>query len=88
MDVVIAPFTEEQVESINAFQGDGSWHPFTCPKCGIRLKASTVTIQCYGCGKYMQTWVHRFMADWSWRDPKYFPGDWVGKGGEGHDEKR
>lgn len=64
---LITPFTDDQVRSINTFQESGAFHPFTCPKCGSTLKATTVGINCYVCGKWFQTWVHAFMADWSWQ---------------------
>jgi len=66
---LITPFTDDQVRSINTFQESGAFHPFTCPKCGSTLKATTVGINCYVCGKWFQTWVHVFMADWSWQGP-------------------
>jgi hypothetical protein len=87
MEIIITPFTEDQVRSINAFQGNGSWHPFTCPKCGARLKASTVTIQCYACGKWMQSWAYRFMADWSWEKPAYYFGQWLAEYGSEEQHK-
>ncbi len=67
-DSVRAPFTEDQVISINMYQISGEGHPFTCGKCGAVLKASTHGIDCYECGKWFQTWVHDFMADWSWNN--------------------
>ena len=66
---VIAPFTDDQVRSINAYQESRAFHPFTCPKCGSTLKAAPYGIDCYVCGKWFQTWVHAFMADWSWQGP-------------------
>jgi hypothetical protein len=29
-DEVSAPFTDDQVASLNAYQAEGAWHPFTC----------------------------------------------------------
>lgn len=31
-DIIKAPFTEEQVKNLNAYQKRGQFHPFTC--CG------------------------------------------------------
>ena len=62
-------FTEDQVESINAYQRCGVWHPFTCGNhCGATLIATTEGFICptEGCG-YTQDWAHGFMADWSWK---------------------
>jgi ribosomal protein S27AE len=62
-----APFQEGQVDSINAYQCSRSFHPFTCPKCGGVLVASTHGMDCYDCGKWFQAWVHDFMANWKWQ---------------------
>jgi hypothetical protein len=63
-----APFTPEQVESLNAYQRSGDWHPFTCGRCGAALAADTHGWLCPtpAC-LYQQDWAHPFMADWSWR---------------------
>lgn len=66
-----APFTPEQVASLNAYQVSGFMHPFTCGAdgCrGIRLIAAENGWRCasQACD-YRQDWAHEFMADWSWR---------------------
>lgn len=79
MDKVVAPFTPDQVASLNAYQVAGVMHPFTCggghsprgpvPGCsGIRLIAAEGGWRCASdtCD-YRQDWAHSFMADWSWR---------------------
>lgn len=38
MSDICAPFTDEQVESINSYQSSGVFHDFTCSNCGRRLK--------------------------------------------------
>ena len=70
MDRIEAPFTPEQVASLNAFQLAGVMHPFTCgaEDChGIRLIAARDGWHCASqiCD-YRQGWAHAFMADWSW----------------------
>lgn len=81
-DVVMAPFTTEQVTSLNAYQVSNAWHPFTCggghtpaqanagnPGCGgIRLIAAEDGWYCANdlCG-YRQAWAWAWMADGSWR---------------------
>lgn len=73
MSYTQAPFTPEQVESINGFQESGVMHPFTCP-CDVHeehvtLVATEPGMACPSDGcRYRQSWVHRFMADGSWRD--------------------
>ena len=72
MNKVYAPFTSEQVESINFYQHEGRFHPFTCGS-GSRtdeshldseglLIAKKEGMECPYCN-YKQDWVHEFMAD-------------------------
>lgn len=68
---VEAPFTPEQVASLNAYQVAGVMHPFTCgaDDChGIRLIAAHDGWHCAsGTCDYRQDWSWLWMADWSWR---------------------
>lgn len=62
-------FTQDQTDSINAFQACGYWHPFTCgDHCGATLIATVDGFICptENCG-YTQDWAHVFMCDWSWK---------------------
>lgn len=69
---VIAPFTPDQVASLNAYQASGVFHEYTCGSevCPVKqavLVAAEDGWRCpAGCG-YRQYWAHRFTADWSWR---------------------
>lgn len=65
---ITAPFTEEQVLSLNGFQASGVMHPFTCGECPRVLVAIEFGWVCprTECG-YRQDWAHSFMADGSWR---------------------
>jgi len=73
-DKVEAPFTPDQVASLNAYQVAGIMHPFTCGggqargHSGIRLIAAEDGWHCASdtCD-YRQDWAHAFMANWSWR---------------------
>jgi hypothetical protein len=68
-----APWSDDQVASLNAFQAAGVLHPFTCggERCRAVLMAEADGWHCpAGCG-YKQTWAHPFMADWSWK--KFVP---------------
>ncbi len=69
MSHVYAPFTEDQVASINAYQKSGVFHPFTCGcgDCRAVLRANTHGMVCDACHGWTQKWVHKFMADWSWK---------------------
>jgi hypothetical protein len=64
-----ALFTQDQQNSINAFQASGVMHPFTCGNAGCRedLVAKEDGLHCPACG-HCQTWCHSWMADWSWQD--------------------
>lgn len=88
---VDAPFSLEQVESLNAYQSSGVMHPFTC--AGDRADAAHHAYQakhggdrgqlmaieagwiCPVCGS-TQDWAWLWMSDWSWR-----PSDLASKGG-------
>jgi hypothetical protein len=64
MSEIKVPFTEDQVESLNAYQIAGKFHPFTCG-CGSNLIATEKGWICNDCDN-TQDWAHEFMADWSW----------------------
>lgn len=66
--MIKAPFTADQVKSLNEFQETGMMHPFTCAKCPSDLIATPDGWKCStpGCD-YTQDWCHEFMADWSWK---------------------
>jgi hypothetical protein len=73
MNTIRAPFTPEQVDSLNGFQMQSYWHPFTCGNdlCKLRnpeniLIAMTSGWHCLFC-PYHQEWAHSFMADGSWK---------------------
>lgn len=74
---VEAPWTEDQVASLNAYQASGRGHPFT----GTRRLDGTETILIATTagwvanpgGPVVQTWAHDFMVDWSWDLSKRSP---------------
>ena len=82
-DRVDAPWTEDQVKSLNEFQKSGFVHPFTCgnDKCPHPRYEHSILIaredgwHCPKCA-YTQNWAHKFMTDWTWKelDPKRFDG--------------
>ena len=64
-----APFTDDQVESLNAYQKAGVMHPFTHgdgPDKVDLIATRDGWIAAPG-GPGVQTWAHAFMADWSWK---------------------
>lgn len=70
-ELVHAPWSADQVASLNAYQSSGVFHPYTCGKrCngeGV-LTATPGGWACPACG-YRQGWVLAWMADWRWRKP-------------------
>jgi hypothetical protein len=61
-----APFSDEQVAALNAYQSGGVLHPFTCPNHSHEaLTADTDGWSCPACD-YTQTWAHDFMANPRW----------------------
>jgi hypothetical protein len=76
MDCVQAPFSEDQLASVNAYQACGVLPPFRCisDSCPRRGRARSVLhcepegLYCTapGCG-YQQDWAPEFMANWVWK---------------------
>jgi hypothetical protein len=73
MAEIIAPWTVEQVDTLNAFQVGGFMHPFTCgrrdkhrghPSVLLATPAGWVCTQ-IDC-TFTQDWAHDFMADRAW----------------------
>lgn len=58
-------WTQDQVDSLNAFQRAGVMHPFTCGICRGDLVARQEGWYCPN-DTYTQDWAHGFMMDWSW----------------------
>jgi hypothetical protein len=63
-----APWTGNEVDSLNAYQKAGFVHPFTCGS-GKHPTSSLVAKpdgwHCEHCD-YTQNWAHEFMANWAW----------------------
>lgn len=70
MNRIIAPWTDDQVTSLNAFQADGRMHEFTCNwghHCLVRsLTATKDGWVCKGC-PYKQAWAYDWMCNWEWK---------------------
>lgn len=66
---VVAPWTPEQVDSLNRYQESGLMHPYTCPNrddhCDAVLVATADGWICRPCG-YTQDWAHPWSADGTW----------------------
>ncbi len=72
MSVVYAPFQEDQVNSINACQKSGYFHPLTCGNNSNHppLVATEEGLICLKCN-YQQIWVFEWIANWEWSKKKY-----------------
>jgi hypothetical protein len=88
MDVsgkVSAPWTPEQVDSLNRYQESGLMHPYTCPNRGTGhpdgaadrgvLVATVDGWTCPDC-TYTQDWAHPWSADGTWEQLQA-PTRWV-----------
>lgn len=65
----LAPFTDDQVTSLNGYQQAGLFHPFTCGNDSSHelLVATAAGWQCPSCD-YRQNWAHDWMADNGWQE--------------------
>jgi hypothetical protein len=75
-DIIEAPWSPGQIDSLNAYQESGRLHPFTCrdDMCRVRDRSPLVATRdgwTHPCG-YTQRWALRFMTDWAWRDGNQF----------------
>lgn len=68
-----APWTEDQVASLNAYQTAGYVHPFTYGdgQDKVDLIATSAGWVAKSGGKVVQTWAHEFMTNWAWRVPEF-----------------
>ena len=69
-----AVWTQDQIDSLNAYQIAGVMHPYTCGKCRATLKATVDGWQCPKCD-YTQEGAHDFMKDWSWTSGDFLKRD-------------
>jgi hypothetical protein len=73
-------WTDDEVNSLNAYQVAGVMHPFTCghykcsPPHSIELVAYPEGWRCPITGEMVQNWAHDFMLNWEWAKH-----DWLGR---------
>jgi hypothetical protein len=69
-------FTPDEVESLNAYQESGVFHPFTCGSGnrmderhldGEGLLVATEAGWICPCCDYKQDWAHDLMKNWAWK---------------------
>jgi hypothetical protein len=65
----VAPFTPEEVASLNEFQTLAVWNPVVCPAEGCCQKpvATGTGWACPRCA-FTQVWADRWMTDGIWRN--------------------
>jgi hypothetical protein len=64
-----APWTDDQIASLNAYQNSGKMHPFTGRRAdGSKTILIATTDGWVGVinGPILQTWAWLWMADWAW----------------------
>jgi hypothetical protein len=71
---VNAPWTQDQVASLNSYQASGRFHPFTGER-GPKGEETALIATKEGWvekdgGPVVQTWAHQFMTDWTWDHPR------------------
>jgi hypothetical protein len=85
MSKVYAPFTPDQVASLNAYQRSGTFHEFTCGSDNCHavvvydskaiLHASPKGWKCpFTNCDYTQDWAYDWMADWTWKTMRQMEG--------------
>jgi hypothetical protein len=65
--MIKAPWSDEVVERLKAWQADDRFHPFTCPgdKPGCKRHRELIPTNegwVCACGEYRQDWAHDFMG--------------------------
>jgi hypothetical protein len=66
--VTQAPWTDDQVLSLNTYQECSRYHPLTYSNGDEKVNLIATNegwVACQG-GPVVQAWAHRWMADWSW----------------------
>lgn len=67
--LILAPFTGDQVKSINRFQSDGRLQPITCG-CGKKMYAREEGMLCSMCFS-SQDYAPKLTTNWAWTMLKY-----------------
>lgn len=71
--LIEAPWSEDQVNSLNGWQNNDRVHPFTGTRKPNGEETKLIAtkngwVEFEG-GPIVQKWAHHFMADWSWKEP-------------------
>lgn len=70
-----APFTDDQILSLNEYQSSGVFHEFTCggENCREAMVAQRDGWVCPTCGYNKQNWAWEWMANWGWKSSVVIP---------------
>ena len=68
MTKITAPFSRDQVKSLNEFQQSDLFHGFTCPNHSTNKLIATPEGWICPQIDYKQLWAHDFMANWEWKE--------------------
>lgn len=76
MERVEAPWTQEQVDSLNGYQQAGCFHPFTGERKANGDQVDLIAtpegwVEVAG-GPVVQTWAYRAMTDGAWKDTEIY----------------
>ena len=63
--LIKAPWTQDQVDSLNAYQKSELHHEYTCDKHHVLVAHENGWI-CPSC-TYQQNWCHDWSANWQWK---------------------
>lgn len=79
MSMLFAPWTDDQVASLNAYQQSGKLHPFTGERGPngeetVLIATKDGWVEREG-GPVVQVWAHLVMCDWSWGEIAFGLGD-------------
>lgn len=80
MTQVEAPWNDDQVQSLNAYQASGAFHPFTGRNDLLPMGQDDVLVAAVEGWRsevdptYRQNWAWAWMADWSWKSMGFWNG--------------
>jgi hypothetical protein len=63
--LISAPFSTDEVKSINRYQSDGGTSPMVCDECGGKYYAREDGLTCGKCYAVI-TQIPKFTTNWSW----------------------
>jgi protein-arginine kinase activator protein McsA len=68
--LIQAPFSVDQIKSINRYQSDNRTSHLACEKCGSKFYANEQGLLCGNCFN-TSVYVPKFTSNWAWSKFKY-----------------